>query len=254
MGVGALVSNARNYQMSQHPMTVKSRYGSDGSLTIKFREYIADVVAPADGSDVFRTYYINPALAFNALYQKTTGTNSADLSGGTGLFSWLPNVANSFQQYRIEDLNVEYITTSGAVTSSQALGTVLMGIQYDANEIPFLEKATILNSEGGMSGVPSENHYLNYECDKANMTVENLYTIDPNLVPTPPLPPNAAYCCGSGSSGGKGDPRFIFPGIITIATSGTPTASAPVALGQLWVDYEMTLLRPRVPAVKSSPS
>jgi len=223
-------------RMSKGPMrVVSSRAGSDGAVTIKFREYITDITSVAN-TDTFRTYFINPALKFTATQDVTTDASGAT-SGGTGLFSWMPNVSNSFQQYRIKKLHCEFVTTSGAVTTSQALGTILMGIQYDSAEKAFLTKNSILNSEGGKSCVPSHNMTIKFENARLNSTVQNLYTIEPAKVPAYPTSPNTVPASGY-------DPRLYYPGIVTVATSGAPTSST---LGQLWVNYEITLLRPRVP-------
>ena len=230
------------YNMQNRPMRVHTspRAGSDGSLTINFREYICDVKG-ISGRDLFRTYHINPSLAF-VVGQDIT-TPPGDISGGTGLFSWLPGVASSFQQYRINKLNCEFVTTSGNVTTSQALGTILMGIQYDSAEKPFLTQASILNSEGGKSCVPARNMSMHYESDKANTAIANLYTVDSTKVPAYPIPPNKV------STVGTFDPRLFYAGILTVATVGCPTGTvaAPTTLGQLWVNYSMTLIRPRVP-------
>jgi len=230
------------YNMQNRPMRVHTspRAGSDGSLTINFREYICDIKG-ISGRDLFRTYYINPALGF-VVGQDIT-TPPGDISGGTGLFSWLPGVASNFQQFRINKLNCEFVTTSGNVTTSQALGTILMGIQYDSAEKPFLTQASILNSEGGKSCVPARNMSMYYESDKANTAIANLYTVDSTKVPAYPIPPNKV------STVGTFDPRLFYAGILTVATVGCPTGtvSAPTTLGQLWVNYSMTLIRPRVP-------
>ena len=241
-----------SYNMGYKPMRVmSSRAGDDGAITIKFREFIQNIGSDGTSNPSLYTYYVNPALANKSAIALTvvTGSGNPTLSGGTGIFSWLPGVASSFQQFRINNLCFEYVSTSGNVTTSQSLGTINMGIQYDAIETGFYNTQTILNSEGSISGVPYKNHAVHFEHDKLNSTIENLYVLDSNKLLVNP-PTNDVVVGGNNPSIlVNGDPRLYYPAIFSLEVTGVPPSSdeRPVVLGQLWADYEITLIRPRVP-------
>lgn len=177
----------------------------EGSI-IYHREYIGDVT----GSTAFvnNAYNINP-------------TNST-------LFPWLANLAENFQEFDFLGLVMEYKTTSGTAVSSTntALGTVIMGTQYDVDLPSFASKQEMENTEFSTSCVPFCNMLHPIECKPALTLLSKLY-----------VPPGGVVPAGA-------DAHLYNLGKFQIATVGMQ--AGVTVIGELWVTYQVRLMKPRL--------
>lgn len=170
-------------------------FGEYNRVPFKHREFLTNVVS----SDVFslQKFKINP------------------LSNAT--FQWLSTISPAFQEYKLKGAIFEYKTLSGSVSTNPALGSVIMSCQYDPYQEDPLDKATMENTEGGISVVPSENAILPIECAGGQTVMEHLYI----------------------QNSASGDLRMSIFGNMYLATVGQATAFNGSVLGELWVSYDI---------------
>jgi hypothetical protein len=181
------------------------------------REYVGDIVAPA-----------SPAVFSNTVYS-INAANSL-------LFPWLAPLAANYQQYRFNGMVFEFKTLSSDITAGGALGAVIMATNYDVNALAFTSKLTMENSEYAISAKPSRSQLHAVECDPSQ-TPNNLY-----------------YCLDAARNvAAISDPRFYNMGLFQIATAGLPSSPGQV-LGELWVSYDVSLMKPDISATLSSGS
>jgi hypothetical protein len=176
-----------------------------GATIVRHREYLGDVVS----STAFTVQYSLPL-------------NAAQIS----TFPWLSDIADAFQQYQVNGMLFEFVSTSGDTTSgSTALGTVSMATQYDAVLPPFTTKSQMLNQQFSTSAKPSVSAIHAIECAPNQTTIPLLYT-RPGAVP-----PGA-------------DPRLYDLGTFTLATDGQQAGGQTI--GELWTTYEVLLFKPQL--------
>lgn len=174
------------------------------SWRIQRREYLGDLTGSTGFSN--RTFAINPGL---------------DTS-----FPWLSNVAANFQTYRFHGLLFEFVSTSADALNSTntALGTVVMGTNYNVTQPAFTNKAEMEQYEFSCSTRPSASLIHPIECAPKEAPLDNLY-IRTGAVP-------------SGQSA-----QFYDLGLFQIATVGMQAAAV---IGEIWVTYDVELCKPRI--------
>lgn len=178
---------------------------------VRHREFIGDVVSGGLGGGT-ASVFSNNVYTINAANSQT--------------FPWLSLVAQNYEQYRFHGLIFEFKTTSGAISSSPMLGTVVMATQYNSLAPAFSNKQQMENYEFAGSTVPSASLIHPIECDPKQTQCNGIFN---NLV--------------DGSLLG-GDSRLYDLGKFNIATVGLPVANE--VCGELWVSYECCLLKPRL--------
>jgi len=172
-------------------------------IEFSYREYVSDVA----GSTAFNStvYAVNPANAT--------------------LFSWLSAIAGNFQLYSFKGLVFEFKSTSADALNSTntALGTVIMGTQYNSYATPFANKRDMENSEFAVSTKPSCSVLHAVECKPGDL-VQSKYYVSP-----------------SGAAAAGSDIRLVDHCNFTIATVGMQAAAV---IGELWVTYHIRLILP----------
>lgn len=179
-----------------------------GANIISFKEYLGEVVS-SDTPGAFKldSYRLNP--------------------GDSKTFPWLSQIATNFQEYQFRGLVFTYRTMSADALNSTntALGQVIMATNYDASQPNFSSKAEMENSAYSQSVKPSCTMEHLIECAPRASVLSELY------VAAEPPTSNA-------------DIRFTDFGVFQIATNGLQAAS--VDLGELWVSYEVALIKPKI--------
>lgn len=172
---------------------------------IRHREFLADVRAPA--STAFNLTFripINPGLASS--------------------FPWLAQIAGNYQQYHIRGMVFEFISTSSEYSTNAGLGSVVLATEYDVTKPAFVSKLAMENSQFCVSGKPSVDIMHPIECAKA-------VTNNPiKYVRTSPVPVNE-------------DQRLFDWANFELAQNGI-AATAGTGMGELWVSYDICLLKP----------
>lgn len=188
----------------------------DDCIIVKNEEYLGDIKSPSAVPSDFQlqiSTFINP--------------------GNNDLFPWLARVASCFQQYEFKSLIFTYKSMSGALSTTQALGQVMMSTQYNVYEPAPTTKQEALNTIFAVSKVPSEDVMHAVECERAKTTATGLLFIRGEAVPA-----------------GQ-DQRFYDLGRINVATGGQSAAN--INLGQVWVSYEVKLCKPQMASLQVTP-
>lgn len=182
------------------------------SFIMRHREYLGDVVTAPDSSFNVTSFAINPGLPAS--------------------FPWLAQLAQNFEQYRVLGLVYEFKSTSADALNSTntALGSVIMATEYNSDSAPFATKIQMENHEMANSCRQSCSMLHAVECKPSLTSISELYV----RTDTPP--------------DGQ-DLRLYDLGRFSIATVGQQGAN--VNIGELWVTYEIELLKPQLPDTSS---
>ena len=212
-GYGAYGDAEAPAVMDQDVPIVSNPHGADGAIVISHREFICDVATTGSAFAIIKNLAINP--------------------GCRRSFPWLSTVALNFTQYRFEGLIFKFVSTSGALSTTQALGEIIMAANYDPNQPSFSNKQQMLNEVMAVSRVPSNDAECGIECNPAQTAGTGLLYIRSDALPV-----------------GK-DPRFYDLCNFTAATQGQSSA---VTLGELWVTYQVALYKPSLPVTYTETS
>lgn len=180
-------------------------------IIISHREYIGDVVTGPAGTFASSSFLLNP--------------------GNSRIFPWLSAVASCFQQYKFRGIVFEFKTMSADALNSTntALGTVIMASNYNVLQPNFGSKSEMENTEFSSSCKPSASMYHPIECDPRDTPLTELYIAPNGVVPD------------------GGTPQFYDFCNFQIATNGFQASN--VNIGELWVTYEVALLKPIQPSI-----
>jgi len=181
-------------------------HSDDQSITLRHREYIADISMNGAAFTIVQ-FAINPGLA--------------------ATFPYLSGVADNFQEYSFTGLVFEYKTTSSASLSTgvnTAMGSVMLAVQYRSDAVAFTTKQQLLNEMWSVDIIPAENCVLPVECSPK----ENPFQIQ---------------YIRSGAA--TGDIKMFDLGLLSVATSGGQVGQTNI-VGELWASYEVVLKKPQI--------
>lgn len=176
---------------------------------VKHREYIMDVITSSSASTFnIQTLPINPGLSQT--------------------FPWLSQVAENYEEYKIHGMIFEYKTTSSDALNSTntALGSVMLATQYNSVATTFQNKQQMDNYEFAVSTKPSISILHPIECEARETPMDVLYVRSNTTVVA------------------NVDIRLYDLAKFSIATTGMQGTS--VNVGELWVSYDIELLKPRM--------
>lgn len=145
--------------------------------------------------------------------------------GLSNSFPWLSSLAQAYETYEVKGMVYHYKPTSGTAVGSTntALGVVVMATHYDAEAPAFASRREMESYMYTTSCVPCDSMLHPIECDPSSKVLREQYirygTTTDNL-------------------------RWDDLGKMTIATEGMQADN--VALGELWVTYDVELIKPRI--------
>lgn len=147
-------------------------------------------------------------------------------------FPWLSSLAENFEEYRMRGIVFEFISTSATAVSSTntALGAVILATSYDPDSPAFPDKQTMESTLFVDSGKPADSMVHAVECDPKVSQFTVLKTRTSADVPSTLIPYDM--------------------GLFQIATAGMQAASV---IGELWVTYDVELLKPRLRGLDRHP-
>lgn len=179
---------------------------SDRSIRIKFKEYVGDVFTHPSSAGAFfpQAYSLNPGLLDN--------------------FPWLAPIANEYQQWKPKGLLWEFISTSGDITSTQALGKIIIATDYNTTTLntSFENEKEMLAEAYNQESVPTKDMVHGIECDPSERT-RKIYFVRAGAIPTTASLGDFDLCQ------------------TTIATVGGPAANTN--LGSLWLHYDIEFFK-----------
>jgi len=202
-GHGMYTINANTVYQNSVPQFM-SRMG-DGCIRMRHKEFITDVVS-SGSTGAFN----NNTYAISASDQLT--------------FPYLSQIAINFEEFSFEGLVFTYIPSSGSLSTTGQLGTVILATQYNSQSVPFTNKQQAEASTFSVSQVASQGCIHPVECDAKQTPSQGIfYTIRPQV--NQPV-----------------DNRWSQLGNLNVMTQGMPAASENV--GELWVSYDVILCKP----------
>lgn len=152
--------------------------------------------------------------------------------GNQDTFPWLHAVALQFEEFRFHALRFEYVATSGDALNSTnaALGAIVMTTQYNATNPPFASKYQMENYEGSVSVKPSKNAFHSVNCIRSQTPMTPMYV--------------QSVAQQVSSQLGQGNILQYQLGQFYLAATGMQVDN--YVCGELWVSYDVTLLKPRL--------
>lgn len=211
---GSLISKITgfgSYHVSKNTIITNSipqfqNRAGDGSIRLKHKEFIADVKSsPTPGTFLPITYALSASDA--------------------NTFPYLSQLAINFEEFAFEGLVFEYITSSGSLSTTGQLGTVVGAVQFNSLAQAYLNKQQMEASTFGQSTVASQSCLFPVECDAMQTPSNGIF-----------------YNSRPGITNVNNDKRWSQLGNFTIATVGMPLASETV--GELYVSYDCVLMKP----------
>lgn len=195
------------------------------STNIKRSEYISDIRSATNGQDFFLSQY-----AINA--------------GLPNTFPWLSQLAGAFEFVHWNSLTFEFKTSVGTGVT----GKVILATDYDNYDQPFATKS-MMEQEAGVAVGPvyatSIKHKVQTRGGKlGGLPIANFYI---RQGPIPTGSTSNATSVGGASATQNSDQNFYDLGQFQIAVQGC--SSNNTTLGELWVHYDVDLIRPQAPVV-----
>jgi hypothetical protein len=147
-------------------------------------------------------------------------------AGLPSTFPWLSAIAQNYEQYCIRGMVFEYKSMSSDALNSTntALGNVILATQYNSVAPVFSSKAQMENHEFCTAVRTSASVMHPIECARGETPISCLYT-------------------RGGDAPAGSDLRLYDLGKFSIATIGQQAAAT---IGELWVTYEIELLKPQL--------
>jgi hypothetical protein len=136
---------------------------------------------------------------------------------------WTAGVAQNFEEYRYTSLRVKYLPKSATNITADLIFTFV----YDAKEEFFGTRAAQLNYAGTVTTNSWKELTLEFDTRQADKV-------------TP-----ARYVRGSDAPTGT-DLRFYDPGYLVYSVGPNSIATGTSFLGEVWVEYELELMKPRI--------
>lgn len=179
---------------------------TDGCIRIRHKEYITDVVSSA-----------TPGAFQNIPYRIS--------ASDARTFPYLSQIAVNFEEFMFEGLVFSYVPSSGSISTTGQLGTVILATQYNALSQPFTNKQQAEASTYSVSQVASMGCLHPVECDAKQTPSQGIfYTLRPSLTQQ------------------NQDPRWQQLGQFNLMTQGMPAAEENV--GELYVSYDVICCKP----------
>jgi len=190
---------------------------------LRHRELVATIVEPANNAGTFinRVFHVNAALP------------AISWSGGGGVFPWGSSIACNYQQWKPLGMVFMFVSRASPINNSATgglgLGMGCMASNYDSLDAPYESMAIMQQSQYAVSFPPSANMMHEIECEPSLTSVEVLYTREA-AVPT------------------SADIRFYDLCTFQFATQGLPNSTSDQLIGELWVTYDIGLVKPLLSA------
>jgi hypothetical protein len=139
-------------------------------------------------------------------------------------FPYLAAIAQNFEEYRFHGLVFEFISTTSPYNAYSSIGSVIMSMKYDANSPNFTSKPQMENSDFAISTRFDKSLIYGVECKE---NAQNSYYVRSANSITQPV-------------------NLTDLGNFQIATQPASTFPTLSQIGELWVSYDVELLRPRI--------
>ena len=214
-GGGGLYTGRGEYEANelvaggQPSMRVGGPGDETEAIVLSNREYIQDIYGAPSTAFWNQSLSVNPGLQQN--------------------FPWLSQIAANYDEYEFTKLLFIYKSTidiGNANTTGQS-GTLIMACDYNATHAPFASKDSMMQYHGAVSGKATDDMVCGIECDP------NKGSRIASYVRTMPVPYGE-------------DAKTYDLGLFQFALNNIPGAMWNIQLGELWVEYECILRKPKL--------
>lgn len=209
--VGATASHLNNSMP-----TMSTTLDETGAVRVCHREYMSDVYAPGVQGSGVATAFQNTAYFLNPALQQT--------------FTFLSQIAQNYDEYEFRRLIFHYRSTTtdiGNSTTGQC-GTVILCTNYNAAAPPFTDKQAMLEYAHAHDCKVTEHMTHGVECDPKKVSLSTKLFTRANPVVT-----------------GQ-DLKTYDHGLFQIALANLPAAYNGLPVGELWVEYDVVLRKPKL--------
>lgn len=143
--------------------------------------------------------------------------------GNPKVFPWMAQIAPNFQQWKLLGAVFEYrsLTSNATAQTTPGMGSLTFVLRYDVTSLPVANKMDASNTMYAISGKPSESMMLPVECDPTETPNQPLYV-------TTSQSPNV--------------PQLYYFAALDVLSQGAPAAYD--SAGELWITYDILLLKP----------
>jgi len=185
---------------------------SKGGIRMKHREYIQDIFTSTTAGSAFTvsSWAVNPGLGY--------------------VFPYLAQIAANFEQYKFHGLVFEFVSST-APYGVTALGTYVMAMEYNAAAPLFLTKPQMENSDYALSSRLDHSGMYGVECAVGSQAQTYYYVRAPGTTTPANLTDTGIMQLGLATT--------------TVAAGGTGIIAGS-SIGELWVTYDVELIRPRI--------
>jgi len=201
---GSFITGQGDYEVRSNtlvnPVSVPD-FGTQ-SVRITHKEYLGNI--HGSGEFQHQEYPLNPGLS-------TT-------------FPWLSGIARNYQQYRLNGVIFQYVSTSAFALGStnSALGKVMIATNYNAEDDPFENTVGMLATQFSNYCRPADSIMHAIECSPLEV-------------------PSNVYYVRTDIDGQTKDKRLTDLGFTQVSTEGMQSTTE---VGGLWISYDVTLLKP----------
>jgi hypothetical protein len=193
-------------------MTMTNNSSIEEQFKIRF-EKVTDLIGTTSSFALLTNgqYYLNP--------------------GNTVLFPIFSKIAVTYEQYRVNVLRFHYVTQSYTASGTNVgAGRIIMATDFDPDAANFVTKSQMENYEKSVAFEPYARHVV-HDVLAAKSARKD-------------LPLKSYFVSGSANqlSPVTGQAKFYDLGNFQVAGSGTVDATS--IIGELWVEYSFTMIRP----------
>lgn len=181
-----------------------------GRVSVSRREYVMRVTAPASTEFQNTSFSINPGLS--------------------GVFAWLSQIAQNYDEYSLEHLIFHYKPVISKASQTGTMGSILLSCNYNAGAPKFASFREMAEYVGTLESRICDEAMFGIECDSSKHASQAVEYIRTGAVP-------------SGE-----DIKTYDLGTFQLATSDIDAVSFPegTLLGHLYVEYEVLLGKPKL--------
>jgi len=180
-------------------------------------EKVVDIIGSTSAFSLIQSYYLNP--------------------GNTVLFPIFSQIAATYEQYRINRLRFHFVTQAYTASGSAVgSGRLIMTTSFDPDDANFTTKNQMENYEGSDPFPPFTPHVIHDVIEKRKKR---------KIGGTSDLPLNNYFVYSSANSETPvtGAGKFYDPGNFQFAACATVDGTS--TLGELYVEYGFTMIRPK---------
>jgi len=207
MGETASVPNPVKVNSLMSGSPQMGTFDNHGSVRIQHREFISDLFSGVQNVFSNQSYIVNPGIA--------------------QVFPFLAQIAANYEMYRFHGLTFEFVSATSPFGAT-SLGVWVMAMEYNAAASAFTAKPQMENSDYAMSSRLDSHGMYGVEC-KALTSAQVYYYVRSPVNPVGPT----------------GTPiNLVDFGLFQFAQ--VPGIVAGSNLGELWVTYDVELIRPRL--------